>query len=323
MDLDKLFLWKNAKIFVLGQQKHGNGITEKYVGDFQEVSNIDAEDLTRISELWLEQMLFDDMFRLKIGKQDCNTDFCFPEFGRNFINLSFESPPNIPMPTYPDPALGVMAMAEPCKWFSAGGGIYDGDGEGGETGFNTLCDGEDGYFGIVEAAVKPQFEINDRFPGAYKAGWWYHSENVRVINSPSKDHYTGNYGYYFVADQLLVRENQDKEEPQGLGAFLQFSWTPGSRNVIDQYYGGGLAYTGLIPERDSDVTGLAVARAIISRREQDRIGDTHETAIEFFHKVQLTPFLAIQPDIQYIFNPGGDSKTRDALAAGIRFIAEF
>ena len=120
-----------------------------------------------------------------------------------------------------------------------------------------------------------------------------------------------------------MRENQDKEEPQGLGAFLQFSWTPGSRNVVDQYYGGGLAYTGLIPERDSDVTGIAVARAIISRRAQDLTGLTHETAIEFFHKVQLTPFLAIQPDIQYIFNPGGDSKTRDALAAGIRFIAEF
>jgi carbohydrate-selective porin OprB len=44
---------------------------------------------------------------------------------------------------------------------------------------------------------------------------------------------------------------------------------------------------------------------------------TRETAIELFYKVQLTEFISIQPDIQYISNPGGGT-TDDAIVLGIR-----
>ncbi len=48
---------------------------------------------------------------------------------------------------------------------------------------------------------------------------------------------------------------------------------------------------------------------------------TRETAIELFYKAQLTEFMSIQPDIQYIANPSGNGD--DALVFGIRFEVVF
>ena len=41
-----------------------------------------------------------------------------------------------------------------------------------------------------------------------------------------------------------------------------------------------------------------------------------ELAIEFSHRFQITPFFALQPDLQYIVDPSGES--RDAIVATLR-----
>ena len=129
---------------------------------------------------------------------------------------------------------------------------------------------------------------------------------------------SGNAGLYLTFDQLVFRENPDDEEDaQGLGAFFQFAYAPPAHNPITQYYGAGFQYTGMIPGRDEDVTGLGTFHASLSDRIQSAEGRYSETAVELFHKLQITPAVAIKPDVQYIVNPGGDG--RDAFAIGVRF----
>ena len=121
--------------------------------------------------------------------------------------------------------------------------------------------------------------------------------------------------------QALFLEKSRRDAPQGLGLFGQFGWAPLDRNEIAKYYGGGLVYTGLLPGRDEDVSGVGVAHARLSSRMKEIDGRTHETAIEWFYKVRLTKYLMVQPDLQYILNPGGDG--RNALAGGLRFEIRF
>ena len=45
----------------------------------------------------------------------------------------------------------------------------------------------------------------------------------------------------------------------------------------------------------------------------------HETAIELTYSAQLTDNFRIQPDIQYIINPGTDPSLKNALVVGVRF----
>jgi len=77
----------------------------------------------------------------------------------------------------------------------------------------------------------------------------------------------------------------------------------------------------LIPKRDNDITGIATAIADVSNRYQTIDGRTEETILEVFHKIQFTKWLALQPSMQYIFNPGGNGK--NAFALGLRSIITF
>ena len=62
------------------------------------------------------------------------------------------------------------------------------------------------------------------------------------------------------------------------------------------------------PPRTVVPTEHSLLRSINSLRD--------ETAIEIFHKFQLSPWLSLKPVLQYIFNPGGDG--RDAIVVGAR-----
>ncbi|MDY6947997.1 MAG: carbohydrate porin, partial [Pseudomonadota bacterium] len=47
--------------------------------------------------------------------------------------------------------------------------------------------------------------------------------------------------------------------------------------------------------------------------------ERHESAIELTYRVQARSWLALQPDLQYIINPGTDPALEDAWVVGLRF----
>ena len=116
-------------------------------------------------------------------------------------------------------------------------------------------------------------------------------------------------------DQLLWLEEEDEE--QGLGFFLQYGWAPQNRNEVRDYFGAGLLYRGPIDGRDEDLLGCGLAHTKFSNILERDSDQTYESAIELFYRAQLRPWAAIQPDLQFISNPGGN--LRDSLTAGLRF----
>jgi porin len=126
---------------------------------------------------------------------------------------------------------------------------------------------------------------------------------------------------------MIFKEEYGSENDQGLGVFFQFGWAPSNRNALTEYYGGGLVYKGLLPSRDEDMFGLGLASARFSDhfRAAEGIAGAEigpsETAIELFYKALVGKHLSLQPDVQYIANPGGQYK--DALVPGLRFEAVF
>jgi len=328
LDTELMGLWEGGTFFLGFQQIHGTDITERHVGDIQALNNNDAPDRTQLAEFWYEHSLFDGKWRIKLGKMDANADFCYVDYGGELMNSSAGINPIIPMPQYPDPSLGIATFIEPIDWFYLAAGVYDGKydemGTGERTGFDTAFHGRNDSFTVVELGLLPTFSIGEQeLPGAYRVGGWYQSGDWDVFFNdlggrlPARTH-RGNAGVYLNFDQMAYRENPEiEDDEQGLGAFFQFAWAPSAYNEISQYYGFGGRYVGLVPTRDADITGLGVFHVSLSGRVQE-LEDRHsETAIEFFHKLQLTEFISIKPDMQYIINPGGDG--HDAIAAGLRF----
>lgn len=318
-DTEKLGLWKGGTAYISGANLHGHALTEQQVGDIQSISSIDARGFTKLSEFWYEQSFLDDRFKIKIGKQDGNADFSITDVAENYINSSFTLNPTIPIPTYPEPALGVQASARIYKGLTIKSAVYDGSESPGQFGFKTAFDREDGTFVIVEPSIEHNIK---NMPGKYMFGYWHHTGDMDEITlNINPRNFNSHYGFYAGFSQMVFKENKDEEDSQGLTFHGQFGYTPGDRSEISHFYSSGLSYQGLIPHRNEDFIGIGFATADLSKNLKITENKTVETALEVFYRIQLTPFLAIQPDLQFIFNPYGIEK--NALAIGVRTIINF
>lgn len=126
---------------------------------------------------------------------------------------------------------------------------------------------------------------------------------------------------YAIGEYHLISEPNDAS--QGLGAFAQAAYAPPDRNGVAHYYGAGLAYTGLFPHREHDILSLGCAYARLSsgvRATEDLL--TAETAIEATYLMQLEPYLAVQPDIQFVHDPSGNPNLQDAWVVAIRIVVD-
>jgi porin len=161
-----------------------------------------------------------------------------------------------------------------------------------------------------------------------------------------------NYGFYWILDQMVYREPgkveraagltpegktssktviQVKEEPsnQGLGWFGRIAFGPQDRNFVGFYFESGLVYTGLIPTRDEDQVGVGFVYAQLTngaRRTLELDGSRGvgaEMVLELTYKAILTPWLYIQPDAQFVINPGATQDLANAFVIGGRVSVNF
>jgi len=298
-----------GSVFLYALNAHGRGISEYYIGDTQVISNIElpAEaQIFQMEEFWWERSFLDDLVSVRLGKSDANYDFAVVEVAGDFCNSSFGFHPTIPMPSYPDAAMGVVLHFQLTENLLFRYGLWDGAASGKTWGFS----GTGETFAMYE--LERTWEIHGK-PGEFHVGLWEHTGTFEnPINAAIT--YRGNHGLHLGGEQMIVRESRCGDDGQGLAIFGQFGWSPQERNEVQKYIGAGVVYLGLLPQRDEDVVGLGMARVEYSDLFPRAMA---ETTIELFYKAQVSEFLMIQPDFQYVCSPGGTS--RDAFAVGLRF----
>ena len=95
-------------------------------------------------------------------------------------------------------------------------------------------------------------------------------------------------------------------------------------NSVSSFFGASLVGTGVVAARPDDQLGLAVAVAEIGGKGRQLIVDAggdpanREINIELTYYADITEWLSLQPDLQWIIAPGGDEAVDDAFVAGLR-----
>jgi porin len=136
------------------------------------------------------------------------------------------------------------------------------------------------------------------------------------------------YGFYWHADQMICQESPGSD--QGLTLWTAFVLSPQQTSATLPFQvNGGLAYKGLIPSRDNDQTVFGVVYGKFSNDYARSTNDAgggypgYEMVLEWGYRVQLTPFAYIQPDIQWVLNPGGTGNIPNALVLGAQMGVTF
>lgn len=323
-EFEQAGLWTGGEIYAEFQNTHGGLLSGNYLGDLQVVSNIENGDYSYLFQLWYRQRLGNLTFT--IGRHDLNADFFVSDLAAEYINSSFGimgiAPINMPVSIFPKTGLGAIVRYDLSRKVSVSSAIYDGDPldlERDRYGLDFRVGAEESFLGITEVEIR-----NDRedYPGIYKAGFVHHNGDFLNMEDTTST-LRGNSILYVLADQMLYRENA--QDNQGLSLLAQYGISPENRSVNNMYLALGLNYYGLLPGRDEDVVGLAFAKASMSGAYRDLVPGSlsHETAIEFTYKYGVTPNITIQPDLQYILNPGASGSVNNAFVGIIRIQLEY
>jgi porin len=364
VDMDKLVGWQGATFQISILEAHGQSIATRYLGNLIGISTIAAvPPSTRLYNFWLEQKLFGDALSIRAGLITVDEDFFNSTVAMVFMNpgwLGLGLPGG--GPAYPLPTPGLRVRVNPgIEGGYLQAAVFSGDPTGGNGSTSptigipsgTVISFSGGAFFIAECGYTLHQDKGDtRLPTTVKLGAWYHTSNhfgdqryatnglslADPASTGSPYQHSGNWALYASLEGSLYRRSGGGE----LTAFARVGGSPADRNVIPFYAEAGVAYKGLIPTRDNDSLGLSVDYAPISNRSQGLDQDTrfftgnpffpirdHELVLELTYEMQVTPWLTVQPDAQYVFNPGGhvlnnSSAVRpDALVFGLRSTITF
>jgi porin len=253
---------------------------------------------------------------------DANNEFDHSAVAQEFLHQSTGSSATLfTLPTYPDPATGVNVFVKPDADTQIGFGLYDGSlAEGvrtGSRGPSTFFRRAEDLFLIAE--VDRSWTVGaDQLAGRLGVGGWYSTNDFARLDGRRV---TGTGGPYLLLDQALWRANaKDENDSRGVSLFVMYGYTDPAILSYDHNLGGGVAWTGPVAGRSDDVVGVGLHSVHFS--DAFRPERRYETAYELFYRLQLRPWCAVKPDVQYIANPGGQG-TRDALAVTVRLEVHF
>lgn len=356
IDLEKLIGWKGASIHNNWFWLSGRDASEDLVGNFLTISNIAGFNTLRMDELWFQQNLLDDRISIRLGQIRADTEFVISETSALFLNATLGFPAfmymNLPDggPVYPMGTPGIRLALTPVPSFTFRTAVFAGNKfqqNVNRYGFRYSLDQEYGYFWINEAQLR-WFRDEDSLglPGSFKVGAWFHT--AKFANPSDGALLNGNYGFYFIVDQMLYRqpgkivaasENDDKtvsgdkaaptKSNLGLNWFGRLGFEPQAQNFVGFYFDTGFTYKGLIPSRSDDTIGIAFDYAQLTPAAQQSLAGADsspagsEMALEVTYQAQVTKWLTVQPDIQFIISPGGTQDLHNALVIGARVTVAF
>jgi porin len=269
-------------------------------------------------------------------------------------------------PAYPLSALGVRARARPIDPVTVLVGVFNGGPVANNTGDPQQRDPSGTSFplnGGVLAIAELQYSYpalgsmvyaadSEPLSRVYRLGFWYDTErfadqefdntglslaNPDTTGMPRTHH--GDYAVYAVMDQMIWRDPEDEDGDRVINLFGRAMGTPEEdRNEINFSLNAGLTFHEPIPHRGDDTCGVGMGYANVGDHAAglDRdidfyTGSFHpvrsgETFLEATYQYQATPWWQIQPDFQYVFNPGAGvanpnspgQRVKDEAVIGVR-----
>jgi porin len=304
---------------------NGHVFSDELVGAAQGVSNIEASGAVRLYELWSEWRPGSADRSVRFGLYDLNSEFDSIETAALFLQPSqgigadfAQSGANGPS-VFPVTSLA-LRIEKSFGGLSLRAAVLDGV---------PGAHGDPDRSGIALSKREGALlvgEMNYGFAAGARvgAGHWQYTAAfddlvaTDAVGVPRQRHDNAGTYVLFESAPIFARSSE-----QGLRLFMRHGFAEPSVNAFERYYGGGVVYEGLL--RHQDRLGIAVAVVEVGgpfRRAQEALGIStaqHEINCELTYRLDVTDWLALQPDVQYFRHPGMNPERDATWVFGIRF----
>jgi porin len=345
--------WVGTSAFVDVLSIHG-GRPSQRVGDAQGVSNIEGPHGTVIEELWTQHNFETGKLSLLAGIYDLNSEFYRLQAANLFLNSSFgigtefgqsgAEGPSI----FPRTSVGLRVSGKPAPNVVLRAALLDGvpvvraDGSWGA--FRS----GDGLLAVAEAAFLTRPADADEAPGDTRhrlgrfsslppyqdklaVGLWHYSASFPELGvaapGESPALHRGSSGAYAVGERRIL--GREESSTQTLAAFVQLGVADAVTNRFGSHLGAGLVGAGWGPGKPTDQVGVAITAARngspYTRSQQSLLQPVtrSETTVELSYLTQVTSWLTVQPDLQYVVHPNTDPSLANAWVLQLRFELTF
>jgi porin len=335
LDGEKLFGIKGNTVSLSLIDSNGTTTNASTVGSTQGIDNSEvAVNGVRVYEAWMEQNFFDDHLSFLFGLHDLNTEFASTPVSDNFltptmqIGQSFaQSGANGPS-VFPTTSLAGRVKVKPTDDSYVAVAAYDGiPGNPNRTTGDAVHFGKkDGLLLVGEAGFTPKATGSEAALNKLALGVWKYTSarddlsDVDLNGDPVKRTAQGVYAL------SSARIYYDVKAERSLSAFLRGGVADGDTAQVDYDVEAGLVATGFVPSRPEGELGLGVSRAHNGDAyitSVAGVSERNETSFELYYRDVLCRGVTLQPDMQYVVNPGTDTVTDDAFIVGARLGVSF
>jgi porin len=328
LDMETMAQLKGFWIHVSGSWASGRDLTAD-VGAFAPVNAVFSGDSVRLFEMYLEERVLRDRLSIRLGRISVGWEYGLDyDYFTQYMSAAFRL--NVFALDASDPNFSVIPFANwgarlrwtpnenwrvQASWMNGFPRDFEDDDK---HGVDFTFKPREGSFFILEASYQwvPTTELRNenpgRLPGRITFGGYYDTGTFeRLDDSGDTDKVLGKA--YVIARQKVW-------EPVIVSDRGIVVWTAGTvggkRSIvpITYFWSGGMVWTGPFRRLTKDVLALGFAAQFFS---EALIDQKVETVLEGAYSFNVTTWLTITPDIQYIIRPSGMRSIDNALLAGV------
>ena len=328
----------DGELFASSVWQYGQNLSGRYLHVNTLSSSIAGAESDRLDQLWYKQGLFSQLLTVKVGQIAAVNEFGATDFFDLLFNDELGYAPNAlfsaKQPFSPAGKPGVVVWSDlsavtPGLYVKAGVfTAYTNSYRPDRFGVDYNDDFDHGAVASFEMGYQEQ---NTNHPGVYKLG--INGNDLAIYSNPyTGEKYRGDITAYALAEKTVYHPEiapGTLDLKKGLDLLVEFLGAPGDRNNLEFEFTAGARYTGLIPGRDQDKTGLGVIYSENGSASSDAYAASRghglggETTLEVDYQINPLSWFSFQLDTQYIINPGGDARRDGITILGLRTIFRF
>ena len=328
LDMETMAQIKGFWIHVSGSWASGKDLTAD-VGAYAGVNTVFSGDSVRLFEMYVEERFLRDRLSIRVGRLSVGWEYGLDyDYFTQYMSVVFRL--NVFALDANDPNFSAIPYANwgarlrwtpnqnwrvQASWMNGFPRDFaDDDKHGVDFTFKPTK----GSFFILEASYQwvptkaLRKENPDRLPGRIAFGGYYDTGTFdRLDGSGNTDKALGTV--YVIARQKLWEPELASD--RGINVWTAVSFG-GKRSIapITYFWSGGALWTGPFRRLKKDVLALGFATEFFSEALVDQ---KVETVLEGAYSFNVTTWLTITPDIQYIIRPSGMKSIDNALVAGV------
>ena len=363
LDLEKIADWDNTQANISITKRDGQSLSNDRISDPRAAQFSSAQEIYgrgqwwRLSSAWIKKGLIENQLHIKFGRMGLSDDFnsshcefqnlmlCGGQLGKTVGDIWFN---------YPVSQWGINAKYQFLPTWWIGAGIYEVNPENSleKHGFNLDTDHIKGALIPVELAWKPKLEVFHGLAGEYKIGGFVSTAKTRDVKKDDQDQiqlkavnrqwHDSRHSIWLNAQQQLIAHDNDVK--RGLFVSANFTFNDPATTVVKSSQQLAFWYKGAFDQRPNDTIGLGFAHFEVNPCVRERqnasnqlLGLTqddyanplyspvqyNELNIELNYHYQWSPAIALRPNLQYVYQPGGVKQVEDAWVAGLTMKLNF